>query len=101
MQTWFAVLEQRDPCTASCAILGKLQKVEWRKQKYGTRDEDGNTHSFDKTRTGTFYIITVINTVKDTTSVVTSQADVYDAYTPILSREKQKQRQCELFDLLL
>lgn len=59
--------------------------MEWRKQKYGTRDEDGNTHSFDKTRTGTFYIITVINTVKDTTSVVTSQADVYDAYTPPLT----------------
>jgi hypothetical protein len=54
-------------------------------RKFGTTDENGRTHSFDDTKTGTFYIITVINTVKDTTSVITSRDGIYAGYTPPLT----------------
>jgi len=66
-------------------MIGELATSVWRSRVYGTEDEDRKTHSFDAGRTGTVQIITVINTVEDTTSVVTSHVDVHDNYTPPLT----------------
>ena len=48
---------------------------------YGIRN-DFDTRTFDPDRTGTYQLITVINTVANTTSTKVSLVGVYDGFTP-------------------
>ncbi|KAK4448933.1 hypothetical protein QBC34DRAFT_380782 [Podospora aff. communis PSN243] len=76
-------IEPRATCSASCHVLGALTVMNWRPRKSYTLDEE--TKSFDENKTGTIYVITVINTIERKTTVITSQTGVYDGYTPPLT----------------
>jgi hypothetical protein len=61
-----------------------MSVVSWTATEYKTTlDSDGKT--WDPNRTGTYQIITAINTIANTTSTRISLIDVYGNYTPPLT----------------
>ncbi|KAK0622480.1 hypothetical protein B0T14DRAFT_563928 [Immersiella caudata] len=72
-------------CAASCSLHGELMVMSWRPSKTANVDRNGITHSFDPSKTGTVYFITIINTVENKTSVTTSNKGVWAGYTPPLT----------------